>query len=173
MSVTVEDLHARVETALDTTVLQRILDAAVASVVRSAGNASSESQTMVATNSEWLALTRRHTAIVSVTERRRHSSDAVVLSSNDYREVGDYRMLRLADGDNGGSFWGAEVAIVYTPEVDADVRDRVTLDLCQVDIEFRAYDSEKSGDWSGSQKDWKARRRELLAQIREGRSPFA
>ncbi len=173
MSVTVADLHARVETDLDTTVLQRILDAAVAAVDRAAGKTTAETQTLVATHSEWVALTRRHTAIVSVTERRRHSADAVVLSSNDYREVGGYRILRLASGDNGASCWGAEVSIVYTPEVDADVRDRVALDLCQVDLEFRSFDSEKSGDWSGSQKDWKARRRELLAHVREGRSPFA
>jgi hypothetical protein len=173
MTVTVEDLRARVETDLDTTVLQRILDAAVASVDRSAGKIANDTQTVVATNSDWLALTRRHTAIVSITERRRHSSDAVTLSSNDYREVGGYRILRLRDGDNAAVCWGSEVAIVFTPEVDTDVRDRVALDLSQVDLEFRAYDSEKSGDWSGSQKDYRARRRELLAQVREGRSPFA
>jgi len=173
MSVTVEDLRARVETDLDTPTLQRILDSAVSAVDRSAGKTSAETESLVATNSEWLSLNRRHTAVVSVTERRRHSSDPVVLAADDFREVGDYRMLRLADGTNGNVCWGAEVTIVYTPEVDVSVRDRVTLDLCQVDIEFRAYDSEKSGDWSGSQKDWKARRRELLAQIREGRSPFA
>jgi len=172
MSVTIADLGARVETDLDDDILQRILDAAEKSVERAAGNATSEVETHLAHGAQFLALSRRSTAFTSISERRRHSSDAVTLSSNDYRKVGDYKLIRLADGDNAAGFWGAEVVVTYTPEVDTNVRDRVTLDLCQVDIEFRAYDREKSADWEGSQKDWKARRRELLNHIREGRSPI-
>ena len=170
MSVDIGDLRARVETDLDNTTLQRILDAAEKAVVRAAGSATSEVETQQALGAQFLVLFRKVSAFVSITERRSYSSDAVTLSANDYRQVGDYRIMRLADGDNPSSFWGAEVVITYVPEVDAEVRDRVALDLCQVDIEFRAYESEKSGDWSGSQKDWKARRRELLAHVREGRS---
>ena len=172
MSVDIDDLRARVETDLDNNVLQRILDAAEKSVERAAGNATTEAETHQAFGARFLALSRRSTAFTSVTERLRYSSDAVTLSANDYRKVGDYKLIRLADGDNPSSYWGSEVVVTYTPEVDENIRDRVTLDLCQVDIEFRAYDSEKSADWSGSQKDWKARRRELLAHVREGRSPI-
>lgn len=173
MTVTIADLHARVETDLDGTTLQRILDGAVKAVDRAAGKATAEVETKLATNSEWLTLNRRSAAITSITERRRHSSPAVTLSSNDFRKVGGYRFLRSVNGDNPFMTWGAEVVISYVPEVDTDVRDRVALDLAQIDLEFRAYDTEKSGDWSGSQKEWKARRRELLTHIREGRSPFA
>ena len=174
MAVTVVDLRARVETDLVETTLQRILDSAVRAVDRAAGGIDDETEVKLPSSSEWLALNRRHTAIVSIGERRRHASDQVTLSANDYRVVGDYRILRLTGGDNGNFCWGNEVEITYTPEVDTAVRDRVALDLSQVDIEFRAYDREKSGDdWMGEQKDWKARRRELLTQVREGRSPFA
>lgn len=170
MAVTIADLKLRVETDLDDTVLQRILDSAVAAVDRSAGNATSETETVNASGSRWIVLNRRHDTIDSITERRYHDSDAVTLSSNDYRQVGDYKLLRIASGDNESLTWGEEVVIAYTPEVDQDVRDRVALDLCQVDIEFRAYEREEVGDWEGEQKEWKARRRELLAQVREGQA---
>ena len=173
MTVTVDDLRLRIETDLDDTTLERILDAAVESVERSAGKADSEVDTREAFAAPFVVLSRRKTAIVSITERRRFSSDEVTLSANDYREVGDYKLFRTSDGDNPSTGWGSEVVVTYTPEVDEDVRDRVTLDLCQVDIEFRAYDREESGDWEGEQKDYKARRRELFRQIREGQSPIA
>ena len=172
MSVTVTDLQARHETDLPDATLQRILDSAVKAIDRAAGKTSAETENKIAANSEWLTLGRRSTSITSITERRRHTSDPVVLSANDYREVGDIRILRVHDGDNPAQSWGQEVEIVYVPEVDQDVRDRVALDLAHVDIEFRAYAEETSGDWSGKA-DWKKARRELLTQIREGRSPFA
>ena len=172
MSVDIGDLRLRVETDLDDTVLQRILDAAVKAIARAAGNATTEAETHQAFGARFLALSRRSTAFTSVTERLRYSSDAVTLSANDYRKVGDYKLIRLADGDNPSSYWGSEVVVTYTPEVDENVRDRVALDLSQVDIEFRAYDREQSPDWEGEQKDWKARRRELLTHVKEGRSPI-
>lgn len=172
MSIDIDDLRARIGTDLDDTTLQRILDSAEKAIERAAGNATSEIETKEAFGAQFFTLDRRSTAFTSITERRRYSSDAVTLSANDYRKVGDYKLMRLADGDNPSNFWGSEVVITYTPEVDTDVRDRVALDLCQVDIEFRAYDREKSPDWEGEQKDWKARRRELLTHVKEGRSPI-
>ena len=172
MSIDVGDLHLRVETDLDNATLQRIVTAAEKSVERAAGSATSEVETMEAFGARFLVLSRRSAAFVSITERLRFSSDVVTLSTNDYRKVGGYKLMRLADGDNPSSFWGSEVVITYTPEVDTEVRDRVALDLCQVDLEFRAYDREQSPDWEGEQKDWKARRRELLTHIKEGRSPI-
>lgn len=172
MSVDIGDLRLRVETDLDDTVLQRILDANVKAIARAAGSPTSEVETHSALGAQFLALSRRSTAFSSITERRRYSSDAVTLSANDYRKVGDYRLLRLSDGDNPSGSWGSEVVVTYTPEVDTEVRDRVALDLCQVDIEFRPYDREQSPDWEGEQKDWKARRREVLTHVKEGRSPI-
>lgn len=173
MSVSVSDLHDHYETDLPTATLQRILDAADEEVVRSAGNASSQTETLLAQGSKFLALRRRVSSIDSITERRRSSSDPVTLSSNDYRLVGATRVLRLTDGDNGAICWGDQVEIVYTPDVDATLRDRVTLDLCKLAIEFRAFDREKTPDWEAEQKDYEARRAALLRQISEGRSPFA
>lgn len=172
MSVTIQDLRARVETDLDDPTLQRILDAGVKAIERAAGSATEEVETRVCTNSAFIATTRPVVSVTSVEEYRRVRSDPVTLSANDYRLVGEYRLLRLTDGDNGAPWWGQQVTLTYIPEVDEEVRDRVTLDIAQVDIEFRAYEREKSGDWEGEQKEYKARRRALLRQVREGRSPI-
>lgn len=171
MTVSLDQLRARVETDLDDTTLQRILDANVKSIDRAAGNATEESEDQDGTNSDWIAVLRPVAAVVSIIERRSHTSDAVTLSANDYRLVGKTRFLRLTNGDNPARCWGVEVQLNYTPEVDTAVRDRVTIDLCHVDVEYRPFDQEKTGkgEWDGKA-DWGKQRRELLAQVREGRS---
>ncbi len=169
--VTVDDLRARVETDLDNPTLQRILDAAVKAVDRAAGSATEQTQTMVATNSAWIATVRPVVSVTSIDEARGARSTPVTLSANDYRIVGDYRLLRMNDGDNPSGCWGNVVTIVYVPQVDQDVRDRVVLDLSQVDLKFDAFNESKSGDWSGKA-DWKKARATLLGQVREGRSPI-
>ncbi len=173
MSVTVDDI--REDTPNDRTgaALQKMLDSNVAAINRSAGNASTESQTDDASGSAWIVLNRLSSSITTVTERRRHSNAAVTLSADDWRKVGDRRFLRLQDGTNPASCWGAETVFTYVPEIDANNRDVVTLKLCKMDINFQAYDREKSGaDWEGEQKDYKARRRAVFAEIREGLTPI-
>jgi hypothetical protein len=62
------------------------------------------------------------------------------------------------------------VVVTYAPDIDEQQRDRIILDLCQMDVDFRSYETEGIGDWSGSQADYQARRFALLGQIHEGRS---
>lgn len=171
MGLTVGDARARVETDLDDDTLKRILDSAVAAIDRAAGKSTTETETFTASGAKEISMVRRVTSITQVDERRLRSTDAVTLSANDYRLVGNYRLFRLTDGDNGFSTWGQEVVVVFVPEIDQEIRDRVALDLVQMDVEFRALDKESVGDWEGEQKDYKSRRKALLRQVREGRSP--
>lgn len=171
MALSVEDVRARVETDLDDATLLRILRGCEQDVDRSAGKAASQVDSFEALGARFVALHRRSASITSVTERASLYSDpADTLAADDYRLVGSYKLLRLSSGTNARSRWGLEVVVTYVPEVDAELRDRVITDLCQMDVEFRALDSEEVGDWEGTQKDYKARRRELLKQVREGRS---
>ena len=173
MSVTVDDVRADTPTDRTDEDLQRMLDANVAAIDRSAGKADSETQTEDASGNPWVVLNRLSTSITSITERRRHSDDAVTLSTDDWRKVGDRKFLRLTDGTNPASFWGKEVVFTYVPEIDADMRDLVTLELCKMDINFQAFDREKAGDnWEGEQKDYRKRRNGLFRQIREGMTPI-
>lgn len=170
MALTTDDVRARVETDLDEPTVQRILTAAEKAVTRAAGSADDQTATFLALGASQVSLPRRHSEIVSVKERASRHADQVTLASDDYREIGDYVLQRLANGTNGASYWGSEVEVVYTPEVDATLRERVVLDLCQLDIEFKAVDVEAVGDYKQEQKDFRARKRALLAEVREGRS---
>ncbi len=170
MALTIEAVQAAVETDVDPGTLKRLLDAAVQSVNRAAGNATVETESHLAHGLTLLNLRRPRTSLTSVIEYRSPSSDSLTLSSDDYREVGDHSLLRLGSGTNAALAWGYQVDVTYVPEVDQAVRDRVAIALISVDLEFKVFDSESVGDWKGDQKDWKARRRELFAHIREGRS---
>ena len=169
MSVDLAELRLRVETDLDDPTLQRILDANVKAIDRAAGSATSAFEFHRAANSDWVSVVRRVAAVVSIVERASHTADPVTLAADDYRLVGAYRFLRLGSGTNPARFWAPEVEFTYTPEVDTDLRDRVTIDLCHVDVEYRPFEQEKTGGWEGKA-DWSKQRRELLAQVREGRS---
>lgn len=172
MALTLSDVRARVETDLDDATVQRILDAAVEDVNRHAGDVASQTETFRAWGAPEISLRRRALDITEVTEIAHRHSDPVVLSPNDFRRSGDYRLARSLNGDNPASCWGFEVVVDYVPEVDPELRDRVTLDLIQIDVEFRALESEGVGDWDGSYGDYEERRKAVLAQVREGRSPL-
>lgn len=168
MTISVSQLKARVETDLDDRTLGLIIAAEEEAIVRQNGDAS-EVETHLASGVSKLILKRRPVSVESVTERRSSVDAAVVLDATDYRMIGKRILYRLGDGTNPGNSWGAEVVVTYTADIDANLRDRVLLDLSQLSIEFNAYSAEKDGDWSGEQKDYSERREELLGQIREPR----
>lgn len=172
MALTLADVRGRVETDFDDDALQRILDAAVEDVNRHAGDASTETETFRAFGAPGIALSRPATEITEITEIASRHADPVVLAADDFRRSGDYRLVRLTSGTNPAPCWGFEVVVDYVPDADPALRDRVTLDVVQMDVEFRAYGTEKEGDWSGSQADHDDRRTAKLAEIREGRSPL-
>ena len=169
MSLTIADVRARVETDLDNETLQKILDAAVEDLERRCGRAASETEVYRASGRRSFSLLRRAVSISSVTERRCLGSEPVTLSADDYRRVG-YELIRIATGTNPAITWGHEVIVEYAPEVDSSLRDRVVLDVCQMDAEFRALANEKTGDWQGDYSDHEARRDSLFRQVQEGRS---
>ena len=110
MAVSVAELRARYETDLANEVLQRVLDANVLTIDRSAGLATPVTENKIASNAQFVSIRRPAVSIDTVTERRRHSSAEVTLAADDYRLVGPYRLLRVTDGTNGAFSWGDEVA---------------------------------------------------------------
>ena len=166
MTISVSQLRLRVETDLDDTTLGLIIAAEEEAIVRQNGDAS-EVETHLASGISKLILKRAPESIASITERRTLTDVAIALDANDWRQISKRILYRLGDGANPGNRWGAEVVVAYTVDIDASLRDRVLLDLCQLSIEFDAYSAEKDGDWSGEQKDYSERREELLGQIRE------
>ena len=171
MSLTLDDIRKRIETDLDSKGLQRILDANAQAVERSAGKLKEQVETFRAFGKQEIATSRRIVSVSSVDESLRLTSTPVTLSSDDYLIAGPYSVVRLSSGSNPGTCWGHLVKVTYVPEVDEELRDEVTLQLVQIDVNASAFDSEKEGDWSGSG-DRLKKRRELLKTLREGRSPI-
>ena len=172
MAISLATLRSRVETDLEDAVLQIVLDAAFEEIAAYAGPKQS-TEVKLSRGAQWIVLDRAIDAIQYVQEwRRSNSSGAVNLAIDDYRIVGITRLLRLTDGTNPAPCWGDEVQITYRPLVLDSLRDRVALSLCLLDIEFSAYDEQESGDWAGDQKDFTERRRSVLAQLNEHRSPI-
>lgn len=173
MAVTVDDLRERLESDMEDAVLQRILDAAVEDIAEHAGSATSVTEVHSALGAPTIALGRPASSITSIKERLSLTSDEVTLASDDYRQDGPYKLARIPGGTNSSTYWGKRVEVIYAPDADADLRDRVTLDLAVMDAEFQAADTSAEGDHSESQDDFHRRREGLLRQIREGRSPIA
>lgn len=167
-TMTLGEVRARVETDLDDATLQTVIDAEIESLQREAGG-DTETETQFASGLKQIILKRKPKSITSITERGTITADIVALVANDWRQVGQYGIYRLADGTNPAASWGAEVVITYVPELDETLRDRVIFDLVQLAVEFRAFDSEEAGDWKGTQKDYNKRRKAILAQVSEGR----
>lgn len=166
---TLAETRARVETDLDDATLQTIIDAETEALNRHAGG-DTETETQFASGLKTIVLKRKPAAITSIIERRCDTSEPVTLDATDWRPVGKYGLRRLFDGLNPSGFWGAEVVIEYAPEMDLQLRERVLFDLIQLSVEFRAFESEEVGDWSGDQVEYEKRRNGLLAQVREGRA---
>lgn len=169
---TLAEVRARVETDLDDATLQTIVDSETESLQREAGGPV-QTETQFASGLKRIILKRQPASITSIAERGTLTADPVTLDTNDWRQTGLYGIYRLADGTNPAASWGAEVVIVYVPELDTALRDRVVFDLVQLAVEFRAFDSEEAGDWKGAQKDYKMRRKAVLAQVSEGRGLIA
>jgi len=165
---TLAEVRVRVETDLDDATLQTLIDGEVESLQREAGR-ETETETQFASGLKQIVLHRKPASITSINERGTLTADPITLAVDDWRQIGQYGLYRLADGTNPAANWGAEVVVAYVPELDTTLRNRVVFDLVQLAVEFRAFDSEEAGDWKGTQKDFKKRREAILAQVSEDR----
>lgn len=159
--ITVMDVHARMETDLDDATIQRMIDAAVEEIEGRHGSAGLVTDYFQALGSKTVVLSRRPVSIIEVRERRMPTDELLVVPDEDYRQQLPMILYRV------DTTWGYEVQVDYEPLVNAQMRDRIALDLVQLDIEFRAFESERIGDWQGSQGDYADRRLAILKQLRE------
>lgn len=169
MAISVSAAKNRIETDLPDDTIQLIIDSETEAMERHAGGAT-ETELQDGRGLRFLVLKRKAASITSIDERRFYTSDSeTTLNADDYRLLGGFKLFRLNSGTNPFNDWGEETTIVYVPEMDVNLRDRVVLDLVQLSIEFNAYQAEKAGDWSGNQGDYEERRDSVLMQLREPR----
>lgn len=171
---TVAEVRARVSTDITDAALQALIDSEWQAVERAAGKEASRTRTFAALGAREIVLDAPAQSVTSVSEQAKGpESDPVALAAGDYRLRAGRYLDRLDSGPNPASWWGARVEVAYVPEVDANVRKRVTIDLVQLRVDFGAYDTESTEGWKGSRKDYRARRRAILREVNESRTPIA
>jgi hypothetical protein len=159
--ITVGDVRARIETGFDDPVIQRMINAAYEAIEERHGAPTQVTDRFRACGADKVVLTRKADTIVEVRVRPYPTASLVVLDPVEYRLWGPMILTRVVDT------WEYEVEVDYIPHTNSELRDRVALDLVQLDVEFRAFGSEQVGDWRGDQSDYAARREYVLNQIRE------
>lgn len=172
MPLALVDVRQRHETDLDDTTLQRVLDGALEEVNRYAGDGTQQVETFLYDSARrFIDVMRPIASVTSINEwRGLLDSSAVTLAANDWRLIGKHRLLRLNSGDNASSAWGQETIVDYVPQVDAKLRESITLDLVSLALNFSGLDREKVGDWESEQRQLERRRQKVLARLTEGRS---
>jgi hypothetical protein len=121
-----------------------------------------------------ISVLRPIATITEIFERWTLADAEVELDASDYRLLDQWRLLRLTTGINPAAAWGQQVVLSYSAVVDQALRDRIICELVQLDVNFRAHErsQEVIGDYSLATTDvnYAERRRELLAQLTEGKA---
>ena len=138
----IAQLRDNFETDLVDDAITRLLDAAEAAIDKQSGALAAQTDSVEGLTRSVFA-SRPIGSITSVTEIINDAS--TVLASDDYRQIGNRQLRRLADGTNGRSLWGDEVVIVYAPVSDVKQRTRVQLDLVKLAIQYQGVKTARMG----------------------------
>jgi hypothetical protein len=149
-------------------ILAGLVEAEVEAVEQLAGSPDAAAQSFIENCSRVLSLSRPAASVTSVTEARSVGGDQVTLGAGDYRQIDEFRLVRLADGANPASSWGQEVTVAFVPISNTSLRERVVLDLVRLDIDFRTASRQQVAELVLVDGDYASKRRELLSQVTEG-----
>lgn len=183
MSVTPDILKAHFETDLTDAAIQRLIDDAAEEIVdRYGDNSSITEEHILATPSGYRGhdsshVGRRHIypkkkvdTVTSVKEGVTLAADdmTTLVADTDYRLIFNGRAIERI-----GTDFLQRVEIVYTPITDVSRRDRVTIDLVKLAIQYQGLKSEKVGDYSASFTDYQKERESLLRGLNSGIRSYA
>lgn len=167
-TLSIAELQAQVETALDNTTLQQIIDAVELEIQSYAGPAAGKIWEVEPGIVTTLQLPTSAASITSVTEftDARSEPTETALSSDDYElSSNGWDLRRLSDGTNPRDVWGWRVAITYTPTTQTALRKQVAIQLARLDIAHSAYASENMADASASSKDIRREKANILRRM--------
>ena len=151
--------------------IQSVLDAAEAEITAYAGPVGGAVTERVPGGGSSLVLSRRVSAVTSITETRSLTDTA--LAVDDWRQRSPYVLERLRTGTNPRSAWAGAVAVVYTPVDDTAVRTMVQVALAKLDIATNpGLAAQTIGSWTeqyASNSAWNAaeERASILARLKE------
>lgn len=167
--LTVEQMREHVETDLSDTEVQRLIDAAEEEIIDKYGPHATQTDELDECRlSNVLFLTRPASEITTVTEEihTNGSIEQTPLDPDDYDLTADgWRIRRLTTGTNPRGTWGDVVIVQYTPKDETSKREGVLIDLVKLAAQFSGLDSEKTGDYQSSQKDYQKSRNQVLGRL--------
>jgi len=171
MSVTPDIVKAHFETDLADAAIQRLIDAEGEEITRRYGSNTSITEQHFLDARRRIVFTKQ--PISSVTSVK----EGATLAAGDLTTLvadTDYRLIY-----NG---WAIErvntdfldvVQIEFVPLSDENRRDRVTIDLVKLAIQYQGLKSEKVGDYSASHLDYQNERERILSTLLSGRRTYA
>lgn len=150
--LTVAELAQHIEHDLSDVALQRLADAAEELINRTDGGPSAVTEYFDSWGfengySKELFVRRPINTIDSITERVSPEDTGTVLSSDDYSQQGQRKVVRLSNGTNPRYRWAQHVEVTYTPDVDTALRKKAQIDLVKLSIIFSGAQREKIGDF--------------------------
>lgn len=164
----------RLETDLDDTELQLIIDEANQAVISRYGP---HSNPVVPVTETYDGYRKRivldnviNTAeLVTITEYTTSADDsAVPMTASDYRILTPGSIVeRRPDGPNAAHRWAKRVKFMYTPVNDGDQREEVIIKLVMLSVQYEPVSSKTvgAGDIAETNLDYTAEREKLLSSL--------
>jgi len=170
MLLTLGQVRQHVETDLNDTALQMLIDAAESDIIDACGELNSEIEEFHdETLATLLFLKRKAVSVTSVIEQVKSGNDyeATTLLANDYALRHNNCMIeRLADGDNPRGTWGDIVTITYEPEDERTRRKAAVIKLVKLETEYSHASSVRTGDHSETAKDYTSERAKIINALK-------
>lgn len=160
--LTTAQLRQHIETGVDDSELQSIIDANEQEIIRRHGE--HETGSFIHHSDRYIpdsliVLPRAADSIVSITE---HTLDGdTLLVADDYHMHTPYIILR-----RGGYYWRDHVVVEYIPRDENAIRKSVLIKLCQLDIHFSGFDYLKTPELTIDGADHQSEREKVLRQLR-------
>lgn len=158
------EARAQIETDLNDTALQAVIDDAEAEIVERIGAINLQVD-IFREEGSLLFLSRKMLTPTMVVEEV--CGVSTTLATNDYKVREANRVLeRLRTGTNPRRFWGDVVTVTYVPEDDTVRRKQVVIDLVKLAIAYTGQKSERIGDYTSTSQDYKDERSDLIDRLR-------
>jgi hypothetical protein len=165
--LTVDELRAQVNTGVDDTDLQMIIDREEAEIISRYGAHYVDANTAIVETCDGggcsLYLKRRVLSVTSITEAQSLGGATTTLSSTQYYAYpGQGRIARLSEGTR----WGRSVVVTYVPADDRPLRISVLIEIVRQALEQTAMAAESvAGEYSFTAPDWEKQRRRLYKRL--------
>ncbi len=166
--LSVAELREHISSSLGDEALQRLLDAAYASIDAFLGTEGSATE-LLAGDHRYVILGRPAESITSVVEGFGATSPTTIATDDYLLHPGGYILERIVGGTTSRSRWRGRVQVTYRPRDDEAIRDVVAIDLINLDLNTKVgVTMEQVGAWMrqfGNNKTYDQLRDEVLARL--------